>query len=112
MSKTQLIYHIILEIMSKEKSREKMTIHHIVWKKHRKRANVEEKTNKMILSEFKHRAFNSVFQQAQSPQEQLEVMYDQYRKKVLSPQVCAEIEQLLSMSREEFYNEGLIKKKK
>lgn len=98
----------------KEKSREKenLTVHHIIGRCNRKWANVEEKINKMILSEFKHRAFNSIFQQAQSPQEQLDVMYNQYWKKVLSPQVCAEIEQLLLMSREEFYNEGLIKKKK
>lgn len=100
--------------MAKEKSREKekLTVHHIIGRCNSRRANVEEKTNKMILSEFKHRAFNSVFQQAQSPQEQLEVMYNQFRKKTLSPQVCAEIETLLFMDKEDFYNEGLIKKKK
>ena len=98
----------------KEKSREKekLTIHHIIGRCNSRRANVEEKTNKMILSEFKHRAFNSIFQQAQSPQEQLDVLYNQFRKRALSPQVCAEIEQLLLMTREEFYNEELIKKKK
>lgn len=99
--------------MAKEKSREKekLTIHHIIGRCNSRRANVEEKTNKMILSEFKHRAFNSVFQQAQSPQEQLEVMYNQYWKKTLSTQVCAEIEALLSMDKEDFYKKDLLKKK-
>ena len=97
----------------KEKSREKenLTVHHIIGRCNHKRANIQEKSNRMILTEFKHRSFNNIFEQAQSPQEQLDVMYNQFRKKTLSPQVCAEIEQLLLMSREEFYNEGLIKKK-
>lgn len=63
----------------------------------------------MILSEFKHRSFNSIFEQAQSPQEQLDVMYNQYWKKTLSPQVCAEIEALLSMDKRDFYKKDLLK---
>lgn len=99
--------------MAKEKSREKenLTVHHIIGRCNRKRANVEEKTNKMILSEFKHRSFNSIFEQSQSPQEQLDVMYNQFRKKTLSPQVCAEIEALLSMDKGDFYKKDLLKKK-
>lgn len=65
----------------------------------------------MLLTEFKHRSFNNIFEQAQSPQEQLGVMYNQFWKKTLSPAVCAEIEALLSMSKEDFYKEKLIKKK-
>lgn len=96
----------------KEKSREKenYTVHHIIGKCNSRWANVNEKTNRMILTEFKHRSFNNIFEQAQSPQEQLDVMYNQFRKKTLSPYVCAEIERLLSISKEEFYKEKLIKK--
>lgn len=97
--------------MAKEKSRdkEKYTVHHIIWKCNYKWANVNEKTNRMILTEFKHRSFNNIFEQAQSPQEQLGVMYNQFWKKTLSPVVCAEIEALLAMSKEDFYKDKLIK---
>lgn len=99
--------------MAKEKSREKenYTVHHIIGRCNSKWANVNEKINRMLLTEFKHRSFNNIFEQAQSPQEQLGVMYNQFWKKTLSPAVCAEIEALLSMSKEDFYKEKLIKKK-
>lgn len=100
--------------MAKEKSREKehLTVHHIVGRCNSSWADVHDKTNRMILSEFKHRSFNNIFEQAQSPQEQLAVMYNQFRKKTLSKQVCDEIEKLLSMTKEEFYSKKIIKKKK
>lgn len=99
--------------MAKEKSREKenLTVHHIIGRCNSKWANVNEKINRMLLTEFKHRSFNNIFEQAQSPQEQLGVMYNQFWKKTLSPTVCAEIEALLSMDKRDFYKKGLLKNK-
>lgn len=86
-------------------------VHHIVWRCCSSWANVEDETNKMLLSVMKHRALNTLVNDKQNPQEQLWVMYDIW-KPVLSNTVRDIIETLLMMKRVDFYNPKLIKKKK
>lgn len=63
----------------------------------------------MLVSVLKHDALNRLMNDKQCPQEQLEVMYNQRRKPVLSKKVCEEIEYLLTMDKEDFYKSELIK---
>ena len=86
-------------------------IHHRIWVCNRSWANVQDETNKMLMSVMKHNALNTLVNDKQSPQEQLGVMYD-IRKPVLSNTVRDIIETLLMMERVDFYQSNLIKKKK
>ena len=89
-----------------------ISVHHIIWQKHRSRANVDMNTNKMLLWVLKHRALNTLVNENQSPQEQLSVFYEKYWKPVLSEQVCKELERVLSLPKEDFYKQELLKKNK
>jgi hypothetical protein len=50
----------------------------------------------MLLTELKHRSFNTVFEQAQSPHEQLEKMLEMWEP-VLSEVVKEELRAILSL---------------
>lgn len=92
--------------------RDKMSIHHIIGKCNHVWANVNERSNKMLLSCLKHQAFNTVMRNNQEPQRQLAVLYEEYRKPTLSRTACELIEVLLSMDKDVFYREELIKNDK
>ena len=74
-------------------------------------ADVEAEVNKMILSTLKHRALNSLVNDNQEPQKQLEVFYDM-RKPVLSTYTQEIFETLIAMERVDFYDKNIIKKRK
>lgn len=84
-------------------------VHHIIGRMHHSWANVEEDTNKMLISVLRHRALNTLVNDKQSPQEQLGVMY-KIRKPVLSNTVKEIIETLLDMERVDFYDSKFIKR--
>ena len=86
-------------------------VHHRIGVCNRSRANVQDETNKMLMTVMRHRALNTLVNDKQSPQEQLEVMYEIW-KPVLSETVQQIIENLLEMERVDFYQSNLIKKKK
>lgn len=91
---------------------EKFSVHHRIGVCNKSRANVESESNKMILSVLKHRALNTLVNQSQSPQEQLELFYNKFRKPVLSKTARSLFEDLISMEKVDFYDKSLIKKKR
>lgn len=72
--------------------------------------NTNEKLNKVLLNERKHQALNRLFLSSQSPHEQLRDMIKIWEP-VLSDTVREELYWLLSLPRDFFYKEELVKNK-
>lgn len=109
LSKTIVInwqsYHL-----NKEIPRDAENLHHIIWKVNRIKYNTNEKLNKVLLNERKHVALNRLFLDHQSPHEQLRDMV-KIREPVLSEWVRETLYWLLSLPRNLFYKEEMVKKK-
>lgn len=109
LSKTIVInwesYHLNKMIPADAKSE-----HHIVWRMHRIQYNTNEKINKILISDRKHQALNRFFWQSQSPHEQLRDMVKLWEP-VLSQAVKDELYAILSLPRELFYDESMVKPK-
>ena len=95
--------------MKHSKQRKEFNVHHIVGKKYKDKFNVEIPENKKVVEITKHEALNCLVWTNQSPQEQLSVLYNQWWINVLSENTKKRIEQLLSMSDEDFYINDIIK---
>lgn len=98
-------YHLNKQIPADSKSE-----HHIIGKMNRIQYNTNEKINKIMISDRKHQALNRFFLQSQSPHEQLRDMVKLWEP-VLSEWVKEELYAILSLPRELFYDESLIKSK-
>ena len=98
-------YHINKVIDATAKS-----LHHIIWKCNRQEYNTNEDVNKIIINDRQHVALNKFFNQNQSPHEQLKQCMEIWEP-VLSEAVKAELYAILSLPRELFYKEELVKKK-
>ncbi|MBQ9554063.1 hypothetical protein IJU97_03805 [bacterium] len=70
-------------VKNRNHRRNSFNVHHVIGRSNEKRAKVEEETNKMLIEVFKHDAINTLFQENQSPHEQLAVMVE-IRRPVLS----------------------------
>lgn len=98
--------------MAKNRNRDRnrdRDVHHVVGKMNHTRAKVELDTNKVLVKVLQHQALNTLCNDKQCPQEQLEVLYYNWWKPVLSERVCREIEELLSLKREDFYIDEILK---
>jgi hypothetical protein len=98
-------YHLNRDI-----PRDAVNEHHIIGRVHRIQYNTNEKINKILLNERRHQALNRLFLSSQSPHEQLRDMIKIWEP-VLSEWVKAELYWILSLPREVFYKEELIKEK-
>lgn len=98
-------YHLNRDI-----PRDAENIHHIIWKVNRIQYNTNEAINKVLLNERKHQALNRLFLSSQSPHEQLRDMIKIWEP-VLNDIVKEELYWLLSLPRDFFYKEELIKSK-
>lgn len=96
-------YHLNRDI-----PRDAENIHHIIWKVNRIQYNTNEAINKVLLNERKHQALNRLFLSSQSPHEQLRDMIKIWEP-VLNDVVKEELYWLLSLPRDFFYKEELIK---
>lgn len=109
LSKTIVInwqsYHL-----NKDIPRDAVNEHHIIGKMNRIQYNTNEKINKVLLNERKHQALNRLFLDHQTPHEQLDDMIKIWEP-VLSEAVKAELYAILSLPRELFYKEELVKEK-
>lgn len=109
LSKTIVInwqsYHL-----NKDIPRDAVNEHHIIGKMNRIQYNTNEKINKVLLNERKHQALNRLFLDHQTPHEQLRDMMGIWDS-VLSEAVKAELYAILSLPRELFYKEELVKEK-
>lgn len=105
-----LLYPIRHNDMGKNRDNnsDDVNTHHIIWKCNHKRAKVDEETNKMLFSVLKHRALNTLFNDKQSPHEQLAVMLEIWRP-VLSLWVRRALQDILNLPKDVFYKKELIK---
>jgi hypothetical protein len=83
-------------------------IHHIIWKCNKQDYKVEDPINKMTINAVKHQCINDLFRTLQSPHEQFRFMWE-IRKPVLSAWVNRAIYDILTLPRDMFYKEQLIK---
>lgn len=85
--------------------------HHIIWKQHKDRANVEFKENHMMVKQKRHDAFNIVFEQDkhQDPQSQLLFILSK-TKNVIEYNTYNQLFKILSKPKESFYKDFLVKK--
>lgn len=86
-----------------------MNLHHIIWQCNKDWANINEPENKRIVEITKHEALNCLMKHNQEPQKQLEVMYNEWWKGVLSTKADELIKALIAMPREEFYHKFMLK---
>lgn len=84
-------------------------LHHKIWKCNRKRANINDERNKIVIRKVRHEWLNSLFQCLQSPHEQLEYLRDMYDS-ILSNTAKNLFDSLLSLNEYDFYAEWLVKK--
>jgi len=85
-------------------------IHHIIWRCNSKNYNTDDKQNKITVPEISHDNLNRFFWNLQTPHEQLKFMIEQrWWKEVLNKRVLEELYQILSLPREEFYKEWLVR---
>ena len=96
--------------LNKDIPRDAVNEHHIIWRMNRLQYNTNEKINKVLLNERRHQALNKLFLSSQSPHEQLRDMIKIWEP-VLSDAVREELYWILSLPRELFYKEELVKKK-
>ncbi len=98
-------YHLNRDI-----PRDAVNEHHIIWRMNKIQYNTNDKLNKVLLNERKHQALNRLFLSSQSPHEQLRDMIKIWEP-VLSDTVREELYWLLSLPRDFFYKEELVKNK-
>lgn len=96
--------------LNKDIPRDATNEHHIIWRMNRIQYNTNEKVNKVLLNARKHQSLNRLFLSSQSPHEQLRDMLKIWEP-VLSEGVREELYWLLSLPRDLFYKEELVKKK-
>ena len=96
--------------LNKDIPRDATNEHHIIWRMNRIQYNTNEKINKVLLNARKHQALNRLFLSSQSPHEQLRDMLKIWEP-VLSDAVREELYWVLSLPRELFYKEELVKEK-
>lgn len=87
-------------------------LHHILGKSNRDEYNTDNKENKIMVNEIWHDNLNKFFGNRQIVHEQLlYLLKDWWREKVLNEWVVQELYWLLSLPRELFYKEELVKDK-
>lgn len=86
----------------------KMTRHHIISKNQGDLFNVFNRGNIKQLPRQRHRGLHEYFRNEHHPQDQIRRLY-QDCKSVLSEKVQEEMEKLLSLPRDEFYNVKYVK---
>ena len=87
-------------------------LHHIIWKCNNKEYNTDNKENKVMVNEIWHDNFNRFVGNRQAPHLVLKyLLEDWWWNRVLSEWVKAELYWLLSLPREEFYKQELVKDK-
>lgn len=87
-------------------------LHHVIWRCNRNEYNTDNKENKVMVNEIWHDNLNKFFGNRQIVHEQLlYLLKDRWREKVLNEWVVQELYWLLSLPRELFYKEELVKDK-
>ena len=87
-------------------------LHHILGRSNRDEYNTDNPENKMVVNEIWHDNLNRFFGNRQIVHEQLlYLLKDRWREKVLNEWVVQELYWLLSLPRELFYKEELVKDK-
>lgn len=87
-------------------------LHHILWRCNRNEYNTDHQDNKMMVNEIGHDNFNRFVWNRQAPHLILKyLLEDWWWNNVLSDWVREELYWLLSLPREVFYKEELVKDK-
>lgn len=81
--------------------------HHIISRKEKARFKVWEPENIVKIKRKTHVALNNLFENRQEPRKQLQMMYEIW-KTALSPWVRQELDLLINLPDDMFYNENLI----
>lgn len=96
--------------LNKEIPRDAVNEHHLIGRMFKIQYNTNEEINKVLINERRHQALNRFFLDKQAPHLQLQEMVRLWEP-VLSEAVRDELYWLLSLPREEFYKERLVKEK-
>ena len=81
--------------------------HHIISRKEKARFKVWEPENIVRIKRKTHVALNNLFENKQEPRKQLQMMFDIW-KTALSPWVRQELDLLINLPDDMFYNENLL----
>lgn len=81
--------------------------HHIISRKEKARFKVSNPENIVRIKRRTHIALNNLFESNQEPRKQLRVMFDIW-KSALSPWVRQELDLIINLPDDMFYNENLI----
>lgn len=81
--------------------------HHIISRKEKARFKVWESENIVRIKRKTHVALNNLFENRQEPRKQLQMMYEIW-KTALSPWVRQELDLLINLPDDMFYNENLL----
>ena len=81
--------------------------HHIISRKEKARFKVWLPENIVKIKRRTHVALNNLFENKQTPKEQLQMMFDIW-KSVLSPWVRQELDLIINLPDDMFYNENLL----
>lgn len=81
--------------------------HHIISRKEKARFKVWEPENIVRIKRKTHVALNNLFENRQEPRKQLQMMYEIW-KTALSPWVRQELDLLINLPDDMFYNENLL----
>lgn len=91
------------------KWRDWKNLHHICGKSYDKYFYTNLPQNHLIMDYIKHDWLNNLFWALQTPQQQLEYLTENVRKKVLSKQSYEILQVLMNMDLDEFYDPKLVK---
>lgn len=81
--------------------------HHIISRKEKARFKVWEPENIVRIKRRTHVALNNLFENKQEPRKQLQMMFDIW-KSALSPWVRQELDLIINLPDDMFYNENLL----
>lgn len=81
--------------------------HHIISRKEKARFKVNNQENIIRIKRRTHVALNNLFEDKQEPRKQLQMMFDIW-KSALSPWVRQELDLIINLPDDMFYNENLI----
>lgn len=81
--------------------------HHIISRKEKARFKVWEPENIVRIKRRTHVALNNLFENKQEPRKQLQMMYEIW-KSALSPWVRQELDLIINLPDDMFYNENLL----
>lgn len=81
--------------------------HHIISRKEKARFKVWEPENIVRIKRRTHVALNNLFENKQEPRKQLQMMFDIW-KSALSPWVRQELDLIMNLPDDMFYNENLL----